>query len=213
MDNRGRMNDNDIYWKGQKHVHIQIKKNYTCGRRAIFCFLSSKANNDLLDFDIMLIKFAAPFNSKSLSRIINDSLLQGRVHTDWKRARVSPVYNGEGDLDFEGNYRTISVIGYIDRLESLVCSQIIHYLEKSWFHIPWPICVSQTTLYSNYSLHRVIDDWLENINVGEWRVHTFWTYLSVFDSIKHDILLKKLEMYGFQDVELTWFKSYLHNRQ
>ena len=117
------------------------------------------------------------------------------------------MYNGEGDLDFEGTYRPISVIGYIDRLESLVCSQIIHYLEKSWFHIPWPICVSQTTLYSNYSLHRVIDDWLENINVGEWRVHTFWTYLSVFDSIKHDILLKKLEMYGFQDVELTWFKK------
>ena len=34
-----------------------------------------------------------------------------------------------------------------------------------------------------------------------------------FDSINHDILLKKLEMYIFQDVELTWFKSCLHNHQ
>ena len=39
-------------------------------------------------------------------------------------------------------------------------------------------------------------------------------YISMcFDSINHEILRKKLEMYGFQDVELTWFKSYLHNRQ
>ena len=34
-----------------------------------------------------------------------------------------------------------------------------------------------------------------------------------FDSINYEILLKKLEMYGFQDVELTCFKSYLYNRQ
>ena len=44
------------------------------------------------------------------------------------------TYKGEGDLDFEGDYRPISVIGHIARLvESLVCSQIIHYLESHDF--------------------------------------------------------------------------------
>ena len=29
-----------------------------------------------------------------------------------------------------------------------------------------------------------------------------------FDSIDHSILLKKLEMYGFNGVTYTWFKNY-----
>ena len=59
----------------------------------------------------------------------------------------------------------------------------------------------------------MIDDWLENINEGELTGACLLDISKCFDSINHDILLKKLEMYGFQDVELTWFKSYLYNRQ
>ena len=214
VDSRGRMNANDIYWKGPKSMYtFRFKEITHVDIEQYFVSLSSKANNDLLDFDIRLIKYAAPFISESLSRIINDSLLQGRVDMDWKRARVSPVYKGEGDLDFEGNYRPISVIGHIARLvESLVCSQIIHYLESHDF-----ISHDQSAYLKRHStqtsLHRVIDDWLENINEGELTGACLLDISKCFDSINHDILLKKLEMYGFQDVELTWFKSYLYNRQ
>ena len=135
VDGRWRMNADDIYWKGPKSMYtFRFKEIIHVDVEQYFVSLSSKANNDLFDFDIRLIKYATPFISKSLSWIINESLLQGRVHMDWKRARVSPVYNGEGDLDFGGNYRPISVIGHIVRLvESLVCSQIIHYLESHDF--------------------------------------------------------------------------------
>ena len=34
-----------------------------------------------------------------------------------------------------------------------------------------------------------------------------------FDSINHEILQNKLEMYGIADNELHWFSSYLKNRQ
>ena len=214
VDSRGRMNANDTYWKRPKSMYtFRFKEITHVDVEQYFVSLSSKANNDLLDFDIRLIKYAAPFISKSLSRIINDSLLQGQVHMDWKRARVSPVYKGEGDLDFEGNYRPISVIGHIARLlESLVCSHIIHYLESHDF-----ISQDQSAYLKRHStqtsLHRVIDDLLENINEGELTGACLLDISKCFDSINHEILLKKLEMYGFQDVELTWFKSYLYNRQ
>ena len=34
-----------------------------------------------------------------------------------------------------------------------------------------------------------------------------------FDTIDHDLLLKKLSLYGIKNVEFEWFKSYLHQRK
>lgn len=34
-----------------------------------------------------------------------------------------------------------------------------------------------------------------------------------FDYVNHDLLIKKLESYGFKNNELNWFKSYLSDRK
>ena len=34
-----------------------------------------------------------------------------------------------------------------------------------------------------------------------------------FDTVDHDILCKKLQIYGVQQRELSWFRSYLSNRK
>ena len=118
-----------------------------------------------------------------------------------------------GDLDFEGNYRPISVTGHIARLvESLMCSQIIHYPESHDL-IPRDQSAYLKRYSTQNSSHRVIVDWLQNINEVELTGACLLDISKCFDSINHDILQKKLEMCGFQDIELTWFKTYIHNRQ
>ena len=63
------------------------------------------------------------------------------------------------------------------------------------------------------SLHRVIADWLENVNDGAITGVCVLDISKCFDSINHTILLKKLEMYGITSTELKWFSSYLSGRK
>ena len=59
----------------------------------------------------------------------------------------------------------------------------------------------------------VIDDWLEQINDNSLTGACLLDVSKCFDSINHEILLKKLEMYAIADNELHLFSSSLKNRQ
>ena len=96
------------------------------------CYFDSLANkhgNDILDIDVKLLKLASPVISKSIESVVNSSLENGIVHDDWKKARVTPVYKNEGEINDESNFRPISVINHIAKMiESLVSKQVIQYL-------------------------------------------------------------------------------------
>ena len=93
-------------------------------------------------------------------------------------------------------------------IESFVSNQIIKYLEDHAF-----ISIDQSAYLKRHStqtsLHRVIDDWLELINDNSLTGACLLDISIYFDSINHEILLEKLEMYGITDNDLDWYSSYL----
>ena len=97
-------------------------------------------------------------------------------------------------------------------IKSLVSKQIIQYLEDHVF-----ISIDQSAYLKRQSfqtsLHRVIDDWLEQINDNSLTGACLLDISKCSDSISHDILLKKLEMYGITGNELNWFSSYIRSRK
>ena len=42
---------------------------------------------------------------------------------------------------------------------------------------------------------------------------SFYRLTKAFDTVDHDILLKKLSFYGVRNNNLKWFRSYLSNRK
>ena len=57
------------------------------------------------------------------------------------------------------------------------------------------------------------NDWYLNIDRGKYTGLIFIDLKKAFDTVNHDILLKKLEKYGISGLELDWFTSYLQERK
>ena len=90
--------------------------------------------------------------------------------------------------------------------------QLVAYLDEQSFITPDQFAYLKGHS-TQTSLHRVIDDWLENVNESQITGICMLDIAKCFDTIDHDLLLKKLSLYGIKNIELEWFKSYLHQRQ
>ena len=59
------------------------------------------------------------------------------------------------------------------------------------------------------AIHKIVDNWIQNIDEGQITCVCLFSHKKHFDSISHSVLLSKLDKYGIQSNELSWFNSYL----
>ena len=159
-----------------------------------------------------LLKSAASIIATPIAHILNQSLRTGIIPSQWKCARVTPIYKGGEKTNME-NYRPISVIPILAKImERVVYTQLFKYLTEnnilsdcqSGFR---PLHSTQTALLN------VTDTWLNAIDRGNIVGLVMIDLKKAFDTVDHTILIEKLKMYNFGQCTLKWFTNYFEERK
>ena len=97
-------------------------------------------------------------------------------------------------------------------LEKLIFNRCMDYISKNNL-----LNEKQFGFRPNHSTYmaliELVDKIFNAVERNETPVGIFLDLSKAFDKINHDILLYKLEYYGFRGVALDWFKRYLSNRK
>ena len=147
-----------------------------------------------------------------LAHIFNLSFNTGEVPELLKIAKVVPIYK-KGERNQPGNYRPISLLSIFDKImEKLMCKRLSDFLENN--NILYEYQFGFRKNYStSHAVMEVMDNIYQNWDNHELTIGIFLDLQKAFDTVNHDILLKKLEIYGIRGIVLKWFTSYLNNRK
>ena len=146
-----------------------------------------------------------------LRLIFNESIAEGKFPTQMKMAEVIPLYK-EKELDQVINYRPISLLITISKvLEKIVYIHVYKFLQNNKI-----LYNRQYRFRAKHSCEQAILELIGNaIQVKDKDMHTAALFLDLskaFDTLNHEVLLKKLERYGIRGVCNDWFGDYLYNR-
>ena len=158
-----------------------------------------------------VIKLCAPFIVSSLTYIFNRMIDTGIFPDILKNALVSPIHKG-GERFLATNYRPISVLPSISKLiEKHIAKHLYKFLLK--FNLLHP---AQSGFRPGHScqtaLINIVDKWLQAMNDGEFNIAVLLDLKKAFDVVDHEILIRKLEIYGFNENAVVFFRSYLFSR-
>ena len=151
--------------------------------------------------------------AKPLTLLINQSLEYGIFPEQLKTAKVLPIYK-ENDLNINdvSSYRPISILPSFSKVyEKIVHIQLYSYftMHNLFYDHQYGFRKNHSTEYAALELHDMLIQYLDK---GKIPISIFIDLSKAFDTIDHDILLKKMSFYGINDNALKWFTSYLAHR-
>ena len=128
-----------------------------------------------------------------------------------KIGKAIPIVKSR-EKDDPGNYRPISILSAFTRIfEKLLYQQLYKFFADNRMldDKQWGFRSLHSTIHASQN---AVNNWLLNIDKGKTNAVIFLDLRKTFDTMGHDILLKKLSCYGLQGKELSLMHSYLSDR-
>ena len=170
---------------------------------------NSAAGYDEIPASIM--KQLIVYYVQPLTLLINKSIAQGKFPDELKLAKVLPIYKNEDEQMIQ-NYRPISVLPFFSKIfEKIISIYITDFIEENGllYSNQFGFRKSHGT---NHAIISLVEKVSKALDTGKFVIGIFLDLRKAFDTVNHDILIKKLESYGIRGNILNWLKSYLNNR-
>jgi len=148
-----------------------------------------------------------------LAHIFNLSVQNGIFPDNMKTSRTIPVFKKSGSPLEMNNYRPIAIINAFSKIfEKIISKRLVSFLTQNnfFFQEQFGFLQGRST---NHAVMKILNIITSALNEGKYSILVLLDVQKAFDSVKHSILLYKLENAGIRGVVLDWFKSYLSNRK
>ena len=174
--------------------------------------LLNKKSSGYDNIDNVILKHIKECISPIMAKIFNLSMLEGKFPDQMKLAEVVPLHKSK-ETYLLNNYRPISLLITISKL----LEKIMYARTYSFLQTTRQLYESQYGFRKGHSCEYAISELtsaiLKNKEANRFTISLFLDLSKAFDSLKHDTLLKKMELYGVRGVALNWYTSYLSSRQ
>ena len=134
-----------------------------------------------------------------LTLLINKSIAQGKFPDELKLAKVLPIYKSEDEQMIQ-NYRPISVLPFFSKIfEKIISIYITDFIEENglFYSNQFGFRKSHGT---NHAIISLVEKVSKALDTGKFVIGVFLDLRKAFDTVNHDILIKKLESYGIRGI-------------
>ena len=180
-------------------------------KKIITTLKNSKASGiDMVD--TYIVKLVKDDITPAVCHIVNLSIQTNKFPTKWKIAKIIPLYKGKGCKLDSKNYRPVAILPILSKiLERAMFMQVLSHMDgNNYFnpsHHAYRSFHSTTT-----AMLQMYDTWLEAAEDGDLAGVCMVDMSAAFDVVDTQILLDKLQLYGFDRNAIQWTWSYLNYR-
>ena len=162
------------------------------------------------DIPVKILKMSSDINSKFLCDIYNESKNLQDFPLSLKLSNVIPVHKAK-EKTLSKNYRPISLLPVISKLfEKTMYKQIVSYVDKFLSPYLFGFRKGHST---EQCLLKMLEAWKKAADEKKFGGAILTDLSKAFDCLNHELLLAKLNAYGFEHSALKFINSYLKERK
>ena len=156
-----------------------------------------------------IIKDNLDIFSIKLCRDFNFAVDNGTFPNNCKRADITPAHKHDNKMD-KGNYRPVSILPAMSKIfEKLFYYQINHFIENRLSKFQ---CGFRKGYSAQHCLILMVEKWKKAMDKKNCAGALMSDLSKAFDCLNYDLMIAKLEAYGFSYSSLKLLSSYLRNR-
>ena len=173
--------------------------------------LDSKKSGTFMGIPIKRLMEVVDIVAEPLTQIWKIEIVQGKKFADQlKLADITPLHKKLENI-LKENYRPVSLLPVISKIfEKLMQKQMKAFIESFLSSF---LCGYRKGYNTQYALLAMIEKWKKSLDgKGGFAGAILMDLSKAFDTINHELLIAKLEAYGFADSALETMHSYLSDR-